>query len=45
MEKLVVEKLCENLKWYERVVVKMFSKIFIKTYHKTRETIVSSLLE
>ena len=45
MEKLVVEEICRNLKWYERVVVKLFRKTFIKVYHKTRKSIVNSLLE
>lgn len=45
MEKLIVENLCRNLKWYERVIVKLFSKTFVKVFHKTRASIVTSLLE
>lgn len=32
MEKLIVKEICKNLKWYERVVVRLFSKTFVKTY-------------
>lgn len=32
MEKLVVEEICKNLKWYERIIVKILKKTFIKTY-------------
>lgn len=32
MEKLIVEELCKNLKWYERIIVKIFKKIFYKVY-------------
>lgn len=45
MEKLIVEEICKNLKWYERVIVRLFRKTFVRVYHKTRKTIVSSLLE
>ena len=32
MEKDVVEFICSNCKWYEKVVVKLFKKSFIKAY-------------
>lgn len=32
MEKLVVEKLCKNLKWYERVIVKRYKRLFYRIY-------------
>ena len=44
MENLIVEEICKNLKWYERVVVKLFSKTFVKVYHKTRADIVNNML-
>lgn len=45
MEKLVVEEICRNLKWYERVVVKLFRKTFIKVYHMGRILIFNRKLE
>ena len=32
MENLIVEEICENLKWYERVIVKLFKKLIYKVY-------------
>ena len=45
MEKLIVEEICKNLKWYERIVVRIFKNTFIKVYHKTRLDVANSLLE
>lgn len=44
MGKLIIENLCKNLKWYEKVIVKLFSKTFVKVYHKVRKEIVNCLL-
>lgn len=32
MEKLIVEELCKNLKWYERIIVKRHKNTFVKIY-------------
>lgn len=32
MENLIVEEICKNLKWYERVIVKLFKKLIYKVY-------------
>lgn len=32
MEKLIVEMLCKNLRWYEKVVVRLCNKTFVKVY-------------
>ncbi len=32
MENLIVEEICRNLKWYERVIVKLFKKLIYKVY-------------
>lgn len=45
MEEEIIENLCSNLKWYERILIRLFSNTFIKVYHKTREDIVSALLK
>lgn len=36
MERNVVIEICENLKWYEKIVVDILSKIFVKIYQKQR---------
>lgn len=45
MEKLIVEEICKNLKWYDKIIVRIFSNTFVKIYHKTRTDIVNGLLE
>lgn len=32
MENLIVEEICKNLKWYERIVVKRYKRLFYRTY-------------
>lgn len=44
MEKEIIENLCENLKWYERIIIRLFKKIFLKIYHDVRLKIVNSTL-
>ena len=45
MEKVILEEICKNLKWYDKIIVRIFSNIFVKTYHKTRTDIVNGLLK
>ena len=45
MEKLIVENLCKNLKWYERVIVRLFKNTFVKVYHIGRITIFNKKLQ
>jgi len=45
MEKLIVEELCKNLKWYEKIIIRLFENTFVIVYNETRKNIVSSLLE
>ena len=33
MEKLIVEEICKNLKWHEKIIVTIFKRTFIKTYN------------
>ena len=44
MENLIIEEICKNLKWYERIVVRLFKHTFIKVYNETREKIVNCIL-
>lgn len=32
MEKEIVKELCKDLKWYERIIVKIFVNTFVKVY-------------
>lgn len=36
MEKEILKEICEDLNLKEKIVVKLFKKIFIKAYHKAR---------
>lgn len=44
MEKLIVEELCKNLKWYEKIIVTIFKRTFIKTYNNQRLKTINLLL-
>lgn len=43
MEKEINE-LYRNLKWYEKIIVKIFKKTFVKVYNTARVDIVNHLL-
>ena len=45
MEELIVEEICKNCKWYERVVVRLFKNTFIKAYHIGRIIMFNKKLE
>lgn len=45
MEKLIVEDICKELRWNEKIIVKIFAKIFIKVYHIGRIKCLRSRLE
>lgn len=34
MEKDVVREICKDLNWMEKIIVKVFKKLFISTYKK-----------
>ena len=44
MEKLIVEEMCKNLKWYERMIVKRHKKLVVKVCNYQRVKIVNSML-
>lgn len=44
MERNVVIEICKNLKWYEKIVVVIFNKIFVKVCHRQRIKHVNWLL-
>ena len=37
-------RICKNLRWYEKIIIKLFKNTFIKVYNKTRERIVNCML-
>lgn len=45
MEKEIIEEICEDLKWYERIIVKLLKKLFIKIYNITRITCINAMLK
>ena len=34
MEKNIIREICKNLKWYDIIIVKLYSKLFYKAYRK-----------
>lgn len=44
MEKYIVNLINKDLKWYEKIIVKIFKKTFLKVYNTTRVDIVNHLL-
>ena len=32
MEEYIIRKITRELKWYEKIVVRMFKKVFVKIY-------------
>ncbi len=44
MEKYIVNLINKDLKWYEKIIVKIFKKTFVKVYNTARVDIVNHLL-
>ena len=44
MEKLIVEEICKNLKWHEKIIVTILKKTFIKAYNNQRLKTINLLL-
>lgn len=45
MENLIVEEICKNLKWHERIIVRLFRNTFIEVYHMGRIVVFNKKLE
>lgn len=45
MEKLIIEEIYKNLKWYEKIFVKIFAKTIIKVYHIGRINCLNSKIK
>lgn len=43
MEKYVVEEITKDLKWYEKVVVKLFKKTFFRVYNISRISVINAI--
>lgn len=44
MEKDIVEEISKELRWYERIIVKLHMKLVLKIYHTVRIDIVNKLI-
>lgn len=44
MEKYIGNLINKDLKWYERIIIKIFKKTFLKGYNLIRIKIVNQLL-
>ena len=36
MEKEILEEICKDMNWNEKILVKLYKRSFIKVYHKIR---------
>lgn len=45
MEKEIIKELMEGKKWYQKIVIRMFEKLFIETYHIARNKTINILLK
>ena len=45
MEKTIIKEICKNLKWYERIIVKMLASLFIKIYNNERVFLVNYIIK
>lgn len=45
MEKEILKEISEELKWYERITIKIHKRLIIKIYHKTRKRIFNNLTD
>lgn len=45
MEKIIIEEMLKDCKWYERIIVRMFRKTFIKIYHINRIKLMNNILK
>lgn len=45
MEKLIVEEIYKNCCFFEKIIVKIFAKIFVKVYHIGRLKCLNSRLK
>ena len=44
MEKYVVKEISKNLKWNEKIIVRVFRKLFFIIYNEQRMEIINKLL-
>ena len=44
MENLILEEICKNLNDYDKIIVKLFSNIFLHVYHQMRIDLINKML-
>ena len=45
MEENAISKLLDESTWYEKIIVKLFKKTFIKFYHINRINLINNILK
>lgn len=41
---VIIDEILKECKWYEKIIVKLFTKLIIKTYHIVRINIINKVL-
>lgn len=44
MEKMIMKEIMKKRKWYERVIIKIFKKLFIKIYCVSKVNMVNIII-
>ena len=44
MEKMIMKEIMKKRKWYERVIIKIFKKLFIKIYCVSKVNMVNVII-
>ena len=45
MENDIIKEICEDLKWYEKIIVKFFKGTFTRVYHQIRRNIFNNMTD
>lgn len=45
MEKEILKEIMKECKWFERIIVVLFSKTILKIYHYTRINIINNMIK
>lgn len=45
MEDIVLEEIVKDCNWYEKIIVKIFRKLFIRVYHNIRIRLINNMIK
>ena len=45
MEKEILREIMKECKWYEKIIVKLFKKLFIRIYNNMRISCINAMLK